>query len=157
MRWNRSRNISHHIHEVRGCFRPIRICPGNDYKARPKAPLRIGPVYLNDIAKTRTVIQDAVLPRCADMSATNTREPVASEATHLSRTSSMSSIGVRSNTIRPGEPGDGGLSYLGRTGIENMLPGIHSPDSGTLNFCSSQMAVPSFSEFVDTQIRNSGG
>lgn len=41
--------------------------------------------------------------------------------------------------------------------MENTLSDFHSPDSGTSNFCSSQIAVPSFSVFVESHIRHSGG
>lgn len=77
--------------------------------------------------------------------------------TDFSISSSKPSKGVRSNTMSPGEPGDGGLRLLGTMGIENTFSDAHSPESGTSNLCSSQIAVPSFSAFVDSQTRHCVG
>lgn len=62
--------------------------------------------------------------------------------------SSIPSSGEHSKTINPGDSAD---SSPGFKGIENMRSVAHLPDSGTLNFRSTHIAVPSLSEFVDSQ------
>jgi hypothetical protein len=81
--------------------------------------------------------------------------------TYFSMESSKSPVGVRSKTIRPGEP-----TIVGRRsraleprwiGMEKMDSAIHAPDSGTSNLCSNQIAVPSFSLLNDSQTCHSEG
>ena len=76
----------------------------------------------------------------------------ASCSTHLASSSSTSPNGVRSKMIKPGQPIDSGYRHFGEIGMENMSLVNHFPDSGTSSLCCTQMAVPSLTVFVESQI-----
>lgn len=67
---------------------------------------------------------------------------------YLSISSVTSSKGVHSKTIRPGNPSREGTS---ETGIEKTASDSQEPEFGTSNFCSNQIAVRSFSGFMQSQ------
>lgn len=69
----------------------------------------------------------------------------------LSISSGTPSIGVHSNTSIPGYPGSL-ESLLGERGIEKIASDTHSPESGTLNLRSIQIAVASLSGLTDNHI-----
>ena len=71
------------------------------------------------------------------------------ESIYLSILSTFSSKGVHSKTMRPGYTCLVGEDDIG---IENTASYSHLPDSGTLNFCSSQMAVWSLSGFIHNHV-----
>lgn len=66
------------------------------------------------------------------------------KAPHLPRISVTPVKGVRSNMTTPGYERDSSMQSF-EIGIWNTFAVFHFPESGTLNFCSSQIAVLSFS------------
>lgn len=64
--------------------------------------------------------------------------------------SSSLSVGVSSNTIRPGGS-VGSARDSEAMGMEKTFPDIQSPEAGMSNFRCIHIAVPSFSLFMDTQ------
>ena len=76
---------------------------------------------------------------------------------YLSISSRTPSIGVHSNISIPGYPGSF-EALLGERGIEKIASDTHSPESGTLNLRSIQIAVASLSGFTDNHIcQGTGG
>ena len=104
----------------------------------------------NNFAKSRTIIQNSILPAGKNMIMSMTFRNFPNK-TYFSRSSVISPNGLHSNTIKPGYPLVGGPSTE-EIGIEKTDSEAHEPEAGTSNLRSNHMAVASLSGFIESQI-----